>query len=362
MNTRILKHINRADIENGYDFPCDVSLGVNLDMKNNEGEIKHFKPQTKKIKIQLKNGADRERLFKKIEEEWNGVYNKFGYRGNNPLVNISEDVLNPEISMNREDYNEKNSWDYWFIYSIKNFELDIQFTYNENDPTHKPQVMKGPIEYFIDGKRVSSEEWKQDKDEEDEEEPNPKRTRPRKEDGKNKRLKANARRKHSKRGGFYFDPPSFMKNSKSGCICVDDKGGRCLQYAIEAVLHPSTSGHPSRHKQYEQYFKEHNWRGMNFPSSYKDLETFCKNNPDILLKVYSQTGSKNTTKKQLFPLRPYYFPRLTPEEMKGKTVVYLLLLFPPQEVINARLKNNDYDIGHFIAIRDINAFMGGLEK
>ena len=176
MNTRILKHINRTDIENGYDFPCNVRLGVNLDMKNNEGEIKHFKPHTKRIKIQLKNGADRERLFKKIEEEWNGVYNKFGYRGNNPLVNISEDVLNPEISMNREDYNEKNSWDYWQIYSIKNYELDIQFTYNENDPTHKPQVMKGPIEYFIDGKRVSSEEWKQDKDEEDEEEPNPKRT------------------------------------------------------------------------------------------------------------------------------------------------------------------------------------------
>ena len=69
MNTRILKHINRTDIENGYDFPCDVNLKVNLDMKNNEGEIKHFKPQTKKIKIQLKNGADRERLFKKIEEE-----------------------------------------------------------------------------------------------------------------------------------------------------------------------------------------------------------------------------------------------------------------------------------------------------
>ena len=43
----------------------------------------------------------------------------------------------------------------------------IQFTYNENDPTHKPQVLTGPIEYFIDGKRVSSEEWKQDKDEED---------------------------------------------------------------------------------------------------------------------------------------------------------------------------------------------------
>ena len=128
MNTRILKRINRTDNENGYDFPCDVNLKVNLDMKNNEDEIKHFKPQTKKIKIQLKDGADRERLFKNIEEEWNGVYNKFGYRGNNPLVNISEDVLNPEISMNREDYNEKNSWDYWFIYAIKNYELDVQFT------------------------------------------------------------------------------------------------------------------------------------------------------------------------------------------------------------------------------------------
>ena len=65
--------------------------------------------------------------------------------------------------MNREDYNENNSWDYWYINSIKNFKLTIQFTYDENDPTHKPQVLTGPIEYFIDGKRVSSEEWKQDK-------------------------------------------------------------------------------------------------------------------------------------------------------------------------------------------------------
>ena len=42
----------------------------------------------------------------------------------------------------------------------------------------------------------------------------------------------------------------------------------------------------------------------------------------------------------------------------AKKVVYLLLLFAPQEVVNARRKNNNYDIGHFIAIRDINEFMG----
>ena len=76
------------------------------------------------------------------------------------LRNIDEDVLNPEVKMNREDNNEGNYWDYWSIYSIKSMTIEIQFPFSKNNSTHVAQVMKGPIEHYIEDKLVSSEEWK----------------------------------------------------------------------------------------------------------------------------------------------------------------------------------------------------------
>ena len=70
---------------------------------------------------------------------------------------MNADALNPEVELNREDYHEGNSWEYWKLQYIEKFVLEIQFTYNNNDPTHQAQVLKGPIEHFIDGKLVSSE-------------------------------------------------------------------------------------------------------------------------------------------------------------------------------------------------------------
>ena len=130
---------------------------------------------------------------------------------------------------------------------------------------------------------------------------------------------------------------------------------------MAAAEHPSTSGHPRRHKQYDKYFSEHKYTGLNFPTSYKDIERFCKNNPDIIPKVYCYYGATKSTKKKqiLHNLGNFYFPLLTAEEMKGKKVVYLLFLFPPEEVINARLAKGNYDVGHVIAITDINKFLRG---
>ena len=52
--------------------------------------------------------------------------------------------MNPEDEMNREDNHEEGkSWDYWKIYSIKSYKLEIQFPYYHNKPTHIPQVMHG---------------------------------------------------------------------------------------------------------------------------------------------------------------------------------------------------------------------------
>ena len=100
---------------------------------------------------------------------------------------------------------------------------------------------------------------------------------------------------------------------------------------------------------------------MNFPVGYKNIEKFEENNPNIVLKIYGVKGvSTHTTKKELHQkMFPFYFPILTPEEIKAKKVLYLLILFPNDEVITSRLKKNNYDIGHIIQIVDINAFLRG---
>ena len=107
----------------------------------------------------MKSGAERNNFFKRIDEEWTGVYKRFS--SENFLRNIDEDVLNPEVKMNREDNNEGNYWDYWSIYSIKSMTIEIQFPFRKNNATHVAQVMKGPIEHYIEDKLVSSEEWKE---------------------------------------------------------------------------------------------------------------------------------------------------------------------------------------------------------
>jgi hypothetical protein len=100
---------------------------------------------------------------------------------------------------------------------------------------------------------------------------------------------------------------------------------------------------------------------MNFPVGIKDIETFMKNNPDIVIKSYAvHIDNPHITKKQLLDLKkPFYFPTLTPEELKEKKVVYLLFVFPNEQVIADRLNKNNYDVGHIAPIVDINKFLFG---
>ena len=93
----------------------------------------------------MKSGAERNKFFNKIDEEWSGVYRKFATENPNFIRNISEDVLNPEVKMNQEYYNEGNYWEYWSIYSIKSMRMEIHFPFSKNNATHVAQVMKGPI-------------------------------------------------------------------------------------------------------------------------------------------------------------------------------------------------------------------------
>ena len=152
------------------------------------------------------------------------------------------------------------------IYSISSLTLEIQFPFSKNNSTHVAQVMKGPIETYIEDRLVSSEEWKENHSE-DKDEQNPKYSQPSDEDGNNKRKKAIARSKHRIQGGFYFDPPAFIKTHNSGCICIDNKNEYCLKYVIACAehFHDCHREHPRRHQQYEKYFSEHDYKRMNFP-------------------------------------------------------------------------------------------------
>ena len=315
INKRVLPHLKRKD----YDTVAKVRFKMELTMRNQEQKERERTVHTKQFDVRLKSGKDRNKFFKRIYEEWTVVYRIFV--SENVLRNIDEDVLNPEIKMNREDYNDEDSWNSWSIYSIKSMTVEIQFPFSKNNSTHVAQVMKGPIETYIEDRLVSSEEWRENhydekEEKEEKEEQNPKYSQPRYEDGNNKRKKAVARSKHKKRGGFYFEPPEFIKNSKSGCICIDNKNEYCLKYANACAEHfkDCHREHPRRHQQYEKYFDEHNYKRMNFPVGYNDLEKFHKDNPNTILKIYGVKGvSKHTTKiehhQKMFP---FYFPTLTP--------------------------------------------------
>ena len=55
------------------------------------------------------------------------------FRSENFLRYMDEDVLNPEVKMNREYYNYENSWDYWYIYSINSITIEIKFPFSKNN-------------------------------------------------------------------------------------------------------------------------------------------------------------------------------------------------------------------------------------
>ena len=86
-----------------------------------------------------------------------------------------------------------------------------------------------------------------------------------------------------------------------------------------------------------------NYKRMNFPVSYNYLEKFHKDNPNTILKIYGAKGaSKHTTKKELHQkMFPQYFETLTPAELKGNKVIYILCLFPDEEVVADRFNKNN---------------------
>ena len=69
INKRILPHLKRRD----YDVTPDVRFKMKLKLRNQEEKGREREVHTKQFKVQLKSGAERNKFFKKIDDEWSGV-------------------------------------------------------------------------------------------------------------------------------------------------------------------------------------------------------------------------------------------------------------------------------------------------
>jgi hypothetical protein len=105
--------------------------------------------------------------------------------------------------------------------------------------------------------------------------------------------------------------PECLKHHESGCITIDNKNQYCFKYSIACAEHlrDKQREHPRRHSQYEEYFAEHDYSGMNFPVDYRSMEKFHEKNTDTIVKVWAVQDAKPhmTTKQIHSQMFPWYF-------------------------------------------------------
>ena len=62
-----------------YAVSPSIILEVPITMTDNEDppHFKRLQPDTKRMTVHLKSGAERNKFFDEVEKEWNHTYNKF---------------------------------------------------------------------------------------------------------------------------------------------------------------------------------------------------------------------------------------------------------------------------------------------
>ena len=60
-----------------YDNASKFRFKMEMNMSNNEGKDRKRTVYTRQIDVRLKSGADRNKIFKRIDEEWTCVYRIF---------------------------------------------------------------------------------------------------------------------------------------------------------------------------------------------------------------------------------------------------------------------------------------------
>ena len=126
MKERIVPRLRHTD--NAH---AKVRFKMKTTMKNSEGEPRNREIHTRPIEINLSIARERNQIFEEVKQEWVNVQNRFfihaiGERAPEQWFRaIHPNVLNPEIEMNQEDFVSGDSSDYWYLYSIYSFELEI---------------------------------------------------------------------------------------------------------------------------------------------------------------------------------------------------------------------------------------------
>jgi hypothetical protein len=105
----------------------------------------------------------------------------------------------------------------------------------------------------------------------------------------------------TRRGGTFIPTPDPIK-AKHGLINVDNSAkprikqeadNLCFKYAVcvgrfhDTLLNKLSRCQLSKPAVWRSYFKDLDWTGISFPTSLADIDTFEKNNPDIIVNVWT---------------------------------------------------------------------------
>ena len=88
-------------------------------------------------------------------------------------------------------------------------------------------------------------------------------------------------------GKGYIDLPKKFK-AKKAVINVKNKDNKFFEYAILSALHHDEidQKYANRSSEYKKYLGKLNFDGIDFPVSFKDIDKFEKQNPEIGINVF----------------------------------------------------------------------------
>ena len=99
------------------------------------------------------------------------------------------------------------------------------------------------------------------------------------------------------RGGTYIPLPNFIMRKKA-LINMENKDDKYFLWSILRYLHPRDK-HSTRINDLIKYENDLNFKGINFPVKFKDIQKFENNNPDLLgINVFSVNDNN-----KIYPLR-----------------------------------------------------------
>ena len=118
-------------------------------------------------------------------------------------------------------------------------------------------------------------------------------------------------------------PPELA--AKKCVINIDAPANECFKYSIVAALHNEKidDGNRNKHRRtnYDGFFPQYNFNGINFPSTAEDIVAFMKNNKTIAINALEYTPA---TKKKPAKVSPIYHP--SHSKIKDQRLINILFI------------------------------------